>query len=151
NPPEMAGVIATVDASRPTPGVGGGPPTIANFDDDPNPEIAFAGGFAYVIFEHDGTRKWYRETVDRSSRQTGSSIFDFEGDGIAEVLYNDERSFRVYRGPDGVTLDERCSTSGTLREYPIVVDVDNDDHAEVVLMSNNYAFGCLDGSASRTG
>ncbi|MCA9614459.1 MAG: hypothetical protein KC586_17005, partial [Myxococcales bacterium] len=42
NPPEMAGVIATVDAARPSPGAGGGPPTIANFDDDPNPEIAFA-------------------------------------------------------------------------------------------------------------
>ncbi|MCB9602343.1 MAG: hypothetical protein H6724_11675 [Sandaracinus sp.] len=151
NPPEMAAVIASVDAARPSPGAGGGPPTIANFDDDPNPEIAFAGGFAYVIFEHDGTRKWYRETVDRSSRQTGSSIFDFEGDGVAEVLYNDERSFRVYRGPDGVTMQERCSTSGTLREYPIVVDVDNDDHAEVVLMSNNYAFTCSDGSPSRTG
>src|SRR5690606_30729326 len=24
---------------------GGGPPTIANFDDDPNPEIALAGGY----------------------------------------------------------------------------------------------------------
>ena len=151
NPAEMEGVIATIDAARPVPGVGGGPPTIANFDDDPNPEIAFAGGFAYVIFEHDGTRKWYRETVDRSSRQTGSSIFDFEGDGIAEVLYNDERSFRVYRGPDGEVLDQRCSTSGTLREYPIVVDVDNDDHAEVVLMSNNYAFACLDGTPARSG
>jgi hypothetical protein len=152
NPPEMAAVIATVDASRPTPGVGGGPPTIANFDDDPNPEIAFAGGFAYVIFEHDGTRKWYSETQDRSSRTTGSSIFDFEGDGIAEVLYNDELSFRVYRGPDGEVLDRRCSTSGTLREYPIVVDVDNDDHAEVVLMSNNYAFNtCTGGGASRSG
>lgn len=152
NPPELASEIATVDASRPTPGVGGGPPTVANFDDDPNPEIAFAGGFAYVIFEHDGSRKWYRQTVDRSSRQTGSSIFDFEGDGVAEVLYNDERSFRVYRGPDGTVLDERCSTSGTLREYPIVVDVDNDDHAEVVLMSNNYAFNtCAGGGSSRSG
>jgi hypothetical protein len=147
NPPELAAVIAA--DGRP---IGGGPPTIANFDADPNPEIAFAGGFAYVIFEHDGTRKWWYETQDRSSRSTGSSIFDFEGDGVAEVLYNDELRLRVFRGPDGMILHDQCNTSGTLREYPIVVDVDNDDHAEIVLMENNYAFNTCDGGgASRTG
>ncbi|MDQ3033401.1 MAG: hypothetical protein M3Y87_13365 [Myxococcota bacterium] len=130
---------------------GGGPPTIANFDEDPYPEIAFAGGYAYVIFGHDGMRQWWYETVDRSSRVTGSSIFDFEGDGIAEVLYNDERTFRVFRGTDGAVLYERCNTSGTLREYPIVVDVDADDQAEIILMANNYAFGCLDGSPGTNG
>jgi len=151
NPPELAAVVAAS-----TNGNGGGPVTVANFDDDPNPEIAFAGGFAYVIFEHDGSRKWYYETQDRSSRSTGSSIFDFEGDGIAEVLYNDELVFRVFSGPgrDGEAeiLYERCNTSGTLREYPLVVDVDNDDHAEIILMENNYAFSsCSDGSSSGTG
>jgi hypothetical protein len=149
NPIELAAEIA-MDTRRG--GRGGGPPTIANFDDDPEPEIAFAGGFAYVIFEPDGTRKWWYETQDRSSRVTGSSIFDFEGDGIAEVLYNDELRFRVFRGPDGMVLFDRCNTSGTLKEYPIVADVDNDDHAEIVLMQNNYAFAtCADGSAASTG
>ncbi len=150
NPLDDASVRSDVMADM-SAGRGGGPPTIANFDDDPNPEIAFAGGFAYVIFNHDGTRLWYDVTVDRSSRVTGSSIFDFEGDGIAEVLYNDERTFRVYRGTDGMELLSFCNTSGTLREYPIVADVDGDDHAEIVLMQNNYAFGCLDGTPSGTG
>ena len=150
NPLDDATVAADVAADS-SAGRGGGPPTIANFDDDPEPEIAFAGGFAYVIFNHDGTRLWYDVTVDRSSRVTGSSIFDFEGDGIAEVLYNDERTFRVYRGTDGMELLSFCNTSGTLREFPIVADVDGDDHAEIVLMQNNYAFGCLDGTPSGTG
>lgn len=148
NPPELAADVAA--NGNPA---GGGPPTIANFDGDPNPEIAFAGGFAYVVFEHDGTRAWYFVTQDRSSRSTGSSIFDFEGDGLAEVLYNDELFMRVFRGTDGMVLYDRCNLSGTLREYPIVVDVDNDDHAEIVLMENNYAFGgvCTDGTPARTG
>jgi outer membrane protein assembly factor BamB len=146
NPPEIAAEVLA--DGNPT---GGGPPTIANFDTDPNPEIAFAGGFAYVIFEHDGSRAWYFVTRDRSSRGTGSSIFDFEGDGLAEVLYNDELFMRVFRGTDGMVLYDRCNASGTLREYPIVVDVDNDDHAEIVLMENNYAFTCLDGTPARTG
>jgi len=136
NPPELAADVAANGNPN-----GGGPPTIANFDDDPNPEIAFAGGFAYVIFGHDGSRQWYYTTQDRSSRSTGSSIFDFEGDGVAEVLYNDEIRFRVFRGPDGSVLHDECNTSGTLREFPIVVDVDNDDQAEIVVMENDYASG----------
>lgn len=148
NPPELAGRVAANGNPN-----GGGAPTIANFDDDPFPEIAFAGGFAYVVFGHDGSRQWFRETRDLSSRVTGSSIFDFEGDGIAEVLYNDELDFRVYRGPDGEVMHERCNTTGTLREFPIVVDVDNDGQAEIVLMQNDYASSllCRDGSPNGRG
>ncbi|MEM7608415.1 MAG: hypothetical protein AAF411_23925, partial [Myxococcota bacterium] len=150
----IAARVEAARAARPErdPLTGGGPPTIANFDDDPEPEIAFAGGYAYVIFENDLTRKWYLETQDQSSRVTGSSVFDFEGDGIAEVLYNDEFNFRTFRGPDGGIYLDRCNTSGTLTEYPIVVDVDNDDHAEIVLVENNYARNtCNDGTPSTTG
>lgn len=122
---------------------GGGPPTIANFDDDPEPEIALAGGYAYVVFNPDGSILWFdASTRDTSSRSTGSSVFDFEGDGRAEVLYNDELLFRVYRGNDGSQYLSRCNTSGTLQEYPIVVDVDNDGQAEIVLMENSYVFMC---------
>lgn len=151
NPTDDPTVLMDIEADGSQMGQGGGPPTIANFDSDPNPEIAFAGGFAYVIFNHDGTRLWHATTLDRSSRMTGSSVFDFEGDGVAEVAYNDERNFHIYRGPDGMLLFDECNTSGTLSEYPIVVDVDNDDHAEIILMQNNYAFRCEDGTWSSKG
>ncbi|MGE0792219.1 MAG: hypothetical protein AB7S26_41485 [Sandaracinaceae bacterium] len=146
--------VAARMAADPTrdPLTGGGPPTIANFDGDPEPEIALAGGYAYVIFENDLSLKWYEVTQDTSSRATGSSVFDFEGDGVAEVLYNDELAFRAFRGPTGDVYLSRCNTSGTLTEFPLVVDVDNDDHAEIILVENNYAFRtCDDGSSSSTG
>ena len=131
---------------------GGGPPTVADFDGDGKPEIAAAGGWGYVIFEHDGKAKWFQKTKDLSSRVTGSSVFDFEGDGKAEVVYSDEHELRIYRGTDGVVLKKFCNTSGTLVEYPLIVDVDNDGHAEIVVANNNYAFKtCADGSASHTG
>ena len=131
---------------------GGGPPTVADFDGDGKPEIAAAGGWGYVIFEHDGTPKWFQTTKDLSSRVTGSSVFDFEGDGKAEVVYADEHELRIYRGADGVVLKSFCNTSGTLMEYPLVVDVDNDGHAEIVVANNNYAYKtCPDNSASHTG
>jgi hypothetical protein len=31
--------------------------------------------------------------------------------------------------------------SGTLWEYPLVVDVDNDGQSEIVVTNNNYAYG----------
>ena len=133
-------------------GCGGGPPTVADFDGDGKPEIAAAAGYGYVLFEHDGKPKWFQSTQDLSSRTTGSAVFDFEGDGKAEVVYGDELLLRVYDGQTGKTLFSTCNTSGTLQEYPVIVDVDNDGHAEIVVANNNYAFKtCSDGSPSSTG
>lgn len=120
---------------------GGGPPTIANFDDDPEPEIAAAGAFAYVVFEPDGSLRWSSPSDDASSRKTGSSVFDFDGDGIAEAVYGDHYWMRVYDGRDGRVRFCLCNTTATLWEYPVIVDVNNDGHAEIVIASNNYGSG----------
>ncbi len=119
----------------------GGPPTIADYDNDGEPEIGVAGGYRYVVFESDGSVKWTRVTQDTSSNRTGSSVFDFDGDGSAEVVYSDERYLRIYRGTDGAVLFQEPIGSGTLLEFPLVVDVDNDNNAEIVVPSNWYRFG----------
>lgn len=130
---------------------GGGPPTIADFDGDRQAEIGIAGRWYYLVFEADGSPVWAHKTQDFSSAQTGSSVFDFEGDGRAEVVYNDEQFLRVYSGVgrsadddgDGFNdpdiLLEVENSSGTLMEYPLIVDVDNDGSAEIVVMANNYS------------
>jgi len=121
----------------------GGPPTIADFDADGHLEIASANGGAYVVFEYEGhphpalSVKWSTTTQDLSSNVTGSSVFDFEGDGAAEVVYADECFFRVYSGIDGSVLLEEPSSSATIHEYPVVVDVDGDNNTEVVVVSND--------------
>ena len=141
-----AGAAPATDVDAGTVG-GGGPPTIANFDDDPEPEIAAAGAYAYAVFEADGAVKWVSISNDRSSRKTGSSVFDFDGDGVAEVVYADQQWLRVYDGPTGDVRFCLCNTSATLWEYPVVVDVDADGHAELVVASNDYASGsgCVSG------
>src|SRR5690606_9074743 len=85
------------------PGAGnGGPPTIADFDGDSLPELASAGASAYSVFDPDCTASprpggecasgvttgvlWSQRSQDQSSNVTGSSVFDFEGDGRAEVV-----------------------------------------------------------------
>lgn len=124
------------------PGSGsGGPPTIADFDGDGLPEIGVAGERRYAVFEHTGALKWSSVIVDGSS-QTGSSVFDFEGDGSAEVLYRDELNLRVYRGSDGTVLFETGMSSCTWHEYVLVADVDADGNAELVAVANqNCGYG----------
>jgi hypothetical protein len=123
-------------------GGSGGPPTIADYDGDGAPEVGVAGGAAYVVFDGDGALLWQMPTQDLSSSVTGSSVFDFEGDGVADVVYNDELRLWVYSGTTGsVKLQIDGHGSGTLWEYPLVVDVDNDGQSEIVVTNNNYAYG----------
>jgi hypothetical protein len=128
----------------------GGPPTVADFDGDGFAEVGAASSTAYVVFDLQCTgeplpteceREWVRwmvENDDCSSRATGSSVFDFEGDGSAEVVYADETTFRIFNGSDGTILyEDTTHRSNTRLEMPIVVDVDNDGKSEVVVPEPN--------------
>ncbi|MBN2693904.1 VCBS repeat-containing protein [bacterium] len=120
----------------------GGPPTVANFDDDiSNLEIAVAGTEYYRVLKPNlstgiVTVLWEKATKDYSSRQTGSSLFDFEGDGKAEVLYADECYFRIYDGLRGSERFKIKNSSATIFEYPLVVDINGDGKSEVVVVAN---------------
>lgn len=140
---------------------GGGPPTAGDVNADGVPDIAVAGGVGYAVL--DGARImdptvtdpltlffWTQNTVDCSSAQTGSSFFDFNGDGRAEVLYADEHTFRIYRGATGDVLFEACNTNGTILEQPIVADIDNDGQADIVVASNARYRECLDAAGTAT-
>lgn len=133
------------------PGSGhGGPPTIADFDGDTFMEFASANGTKYSVFEYDVTTKaisvkWSHDTQDGSSNVTGSSVFDFEGDGAAEVVYTDECYSRVYSGTTGDILLEIPNSTGTIHEYPVIADVLGNNHAAYVVVANdrNHLFGGL--------
>jgi len=135
---EHDGAVKWGPVSIPGGGGLGGAPTVADVDGDGEPEIGVAGAKYYAMYETDGTLKWSSETQDESSARTGSSVFDFEGDGSAEVIYGDELKLRIYRGTDGTILWETPSPSGTGLELPLIVDVDGDGNAEIVKTSNNY-------------
>ncbi|MCA9658303.1 MAG: VCBS repeat-containing protein, partial [Myxococcales bacterium] len=138
----------------------GGPPNIADFDGDGVPDIAAAGSTRYIVLKFDGqtdtlTKHWHAVTQDGSSQVTGSSVFDFDGDGRNEVVYNDEVYLRIYPGVepdcqldppgpacDGVMTDAEIllkdrNSSRTRTEYPVIADVDGDFKAEIVFSTNN--------------
>ncbi len=141
---------------------GGGPPTISDFDGDGLVEVGVAGRAFYTVYDVDcgptprpggtcnlgtcdavggacpaqGYMLWSHSTQDISSNVTGSSIFDFEADGTAEVVYGDECFTRVYNGQTGEVLFSQYRSSCTWYENPIIADVDGNFRADLVTPSN---------------
>ena len=134
--------------------------TIGNVDNDPHPEIILLedqpNGSTEKIFCWRYTTQGGLQTVwsvaheDRSG-QTGLTLFDFNQDGIMEILYRDNRNLRIMNGSgkSHITGNDticpynvfaRMMSAGTGVEYPIVADVNGDGHAEIV------ATGMLDTS-----
>jgi hypothetical protein len=138
----------------------GGPPNIADFNGDGSRDIGVAGATRYTVFLFDAggnvlTSLWTAKTEDDSSQVTGSSVFDFDGDGRNEVVYNDEAYIRIYPGvepecadnPPGPGCDKDMTdaevlfrdrnSSRTRTEYPVIADVDGDFKANIVFSTNN--------------
>ncbi|MCP4445012.1 MAG: hypothetical protein GY811_06660 [Myxococcales bacterium] len=135
-----------------------GPPTIADFDGDGRAEIGTAGADFYIVIDFDcvgdplpdGCESenilWTAANEDCSSRATGSSVFDFDGNGSAEVVYADETTFRLFDGRDGTVIyEDPTHLSNTRLEMPIVVDVDNDGKSEIIVPEPNNTSNSLGG------
>lgn len=146
----------------------GGPLTISDFDGDGQVEFASAGASQYVVYDPDCVAGlmgespperpggkcerapdqqsknlpdgvlWAQPSKDESSNITGSSIFDFDGDGAGEVVYRDECYLRVYDGKSGAVLFSAPASSGTGLEYPTIADVDGDFATEIVVPRTPY-------------
>ena len=157
-------VDGTTVLSAPVPGGGGGAPTIADYDGDDLPELGVAGEAFFTVYDIDCSASprpngacgagmtcddlagvpgacpigvlWSRRTQDVSSNVTGSSVFDFEDDGKAEVVYGDECFVRVYDGTNGDVLFSQFRSSCTWYENPIVADTDGNFRADLVTPSN---------------
>lgn len=133
-----------------------GPPTIADFDGDGRPEIGTASSDFYVVVDWDCDPAalpaecagdwilWQAANEDCSSRVTGSSVFDFEGDGAAEVIYADETTLRIFDGSTGAVLfTDTTHNSHTRLEMPVIADVDDDGNAEMVIPENGTNTGIV--------
>jgi hypothetical protein len=140
------------------PGTGsGGPPTVADFDGDGKPEIGVAMATFYSVLKPDYALMkidvlWSTPNHDLSSSVTGSTVFDFEGDGKAEVIYGDECFLWVFDGTTGAVRYATSHTSFTGTEASLVADVDGDGRAEIVMVTNGAdpgpspGWGCLNAS-----
>jgi hypothetical protein len=111
-------------------------PVMAQLDRDPGREIVVAHQDLMHAFDWAGpgvglVERW-RIPIEDPSCCAGATAFDFDGDGIDEIVYRDHRGVHVFDGPTGAELDFRPFESGTGEEIPVVADIDGDCHAEIV-------------------
>ncbi len=144
----------------------GGPATIADLDGDGRPEFGLTTGNDYRVYDLNRPgevivkplndpppaagaifTRWAAKVLDKSSASTGSSVFDFQGDGKLEVVYQDECFARIYDGATGTIRLEVMNSSATIHEYPLVADIDGDGQAELLIVANRSVAaaraGCL--------
>ena len=137
-------------------------PQIGDIDGDGLPEVNF---LVSTYYNHDvGNNEYiyslkydpqspnnemtvfWRHPHSDNSGATGLTLFDFNQDGIAELVYRDVYNLHIINGsrrsiatgqpiaaPEVIT-SFGC-TSGTCFEYPVVADIAGDGQAEIVVVS----------------
>ncbi|TVR75921.1 MAG: hypothetical protein EA409_13975 [Saprospirales bacterium] len=119
-----------------------GPPFIGDIDGSGQPSIGITRSLRLNTYKYNGTefleRLWSINTNDHSG-QTGMTMFDFNQDGIMEIVYRDEQSLRIINGSVDPPEDLAVFScfSGTGLEHPIVADIDNSGSSKIVV-------GCAD-------
>jgi hypothetical protein len=107
-------------------------PAVGDLDGDGYPEIVVSATNLVHVFEHDLTPKWEMPISDQTGA-SGPTTFDFEGDGKAEVIHADEGTVWVWDGVTGAVKYQAPRGSRTIIDNPVVADVDNDNHAEILV------------------
>jgi uncharacterized repeat protein (TIGR02543 family) len=85
---------------------------------------------------------------DEDSFSNSMTLFDFNQDGMNEVLITDQKEVRIFNGSgkshithnDTVAVYQMAAmafTETTIMQYPIIADVDNDGSAEIVACGTN--------------
>jgi outer membrane protein assembly factor BamB len=108
-----------------------GPPAVEDFDGDGQPEIAITNCRVCYMIDSDGSIVWTHPLVSRG-RAYSLSAFDFERDGVAEVVVADSYAIYVINGPSGMVRWEKDFMADRWLEMPVVADIDADAQAEIL-------------------
>lgn len=126
-----------------TNGTKGSRPFIGDINGDGRSDIAFTRTNNFDAYELNTNTNTFDLlfTVPTSDGSGGTtmSMFDFNLDGEVELVYRDQTHLRIIdkngnnvKDKDGNEAIFPC-LSGTHTEYPIVVDLDCDGHAEIIV------------------
>jgi hypothetical protein len=122
------------------------PAAVHDFDGDGIADLNASGCLNYGVMkmQPNGYMLNWSVPVNDTSGLASSTAFDFLGKGIANAVYGDQVSLLVLDGKTGMNNLNQSRSSGTLIEYPVVADVDNDNSADIVVVSNksvgNYMY-----------
>ncbi|MDR2763755.1 MAG: FG-GAP-like repeat-containing protein [Tannerella sp.] len=107
-----------------------------NGDSDGRPDIAFTymnqmEAYSYNPATNAFVQLWKKGTSDGSGATT-MSMFDFDQDGKVELVYRDESHLRIIDS-NGNNIESILCPSATHTEYPVIVDLDKDGHADILV------------------
>jgi len=118
------------------------PGAIHDFDGDGIADVSASTCGAYGVYKVTGntlTLNWQAK-VDDTSGLASTTAFDFLGRGVAQAVYGDQVALYIFDGKTGALELTSPRSSGTLIEYPVVADVDNDHSADIVVVSNGGGY-----------
>ncbi|CZF77470.1 choice-of-anchor A family protein [Grimontia marina] len=121
-----------------TSGQGAGAQAIGSFFGADKLGIAVAGYNSVDMFNTKGMLIWSKDINDETSGKVGVTSFDFDSDGIQEVILQDHEHLYVLNGESGEVRAKVPNSTATLWEYPVVADLEGDNNAELIVVSNNY-------------
>jgi gliding motility-associated-like protein len=134
--------IASLIAGTTLPSGGGvmpdeiGPAFVGDIDGSGEPTIGVTRPYRLLTYKFNGTTtlqlNWQLNTNDFSG-QTGMTMFDFNQDGVQEIVYRDETTLRIINGAvtPPLNLASFPCFSGTAVEHPIIGDIDNTGEAKI--------------------
>jgi len=108
---------------------------IGDVDGICGPEIGVVFARELRMYRYNGTTTlelMYSIPTTDNSGFTGITMFDFNQDGLNELVYRDETTLSIIDGTTGLTMVSTPMLSGTGMEYPIVADIDGDGQAEIL-------------------
>ena len=108
---------------------------------DGRPDIAFTYTQRIVAYKYDQAENTFENifsqpTTDVSGATT-MSMFDFNQDGEVELVYRDMEDLRIIN-KSGETIASFPCFSGTHTEYPVIVDLDRNGHADILVSGSLY-------------
>ncbi len=123
-------------------------PLVANFDADPEPEIAIENSRdAYFVLDNDMTLLWENPNLSdpTNSPYDVETAFDLDCDGILEIIHKSGDGFLdIVDGRTGTILQQVPCFSSTSGQQPIVADLNADGYADILC-------GCSDGIKAFSG
>jgi len=108
------------------------PPTAHDFDGDGQVDLAIGATNGFTVLSRELDPIYVYNDIERGF--TATTAFDFLGDGKAEAIYSD-RDRLLFFDVAAQKVVMEWPHSGML-DYPIVVDIDNDKSAEVIIVSS---------------